>query len=718
MKVLSIGSDRKLFEEGSAVRSRILDYGNLSEELHIIVFANRSLGLHEETISKNIFLYPTNSWSRWSYIPSAIKKAFELRRSDLHVDVVTAQDPFESGLTAFLVSRILGAKLHLQVHIDFLNPYFGAESLMNRIRVYFGKFLLPRADAIRVVSENIRRSLLDISSKMPPITVLPIFIDTEEFKKGIITHDLKKKYPQFDFHTLMASRLVPQKNISLAIDAFKEISAKYPKAGLVISGNGTLEHELKKKVEKLGLEKSVIFENWQSDLVSYYKTADLFLLTSNYEGYGMTIVEALASGCPVIATVVGCAREVIKNGENGFIFPVGDKDALVSLMDRVIRKSVKFEIKPIKLETKKKYLESYNASLEDTLKKRVSATNILILTQKMDRNDDFLGFFHGWTEEFAKHFGKITLICLGKGEYDLPKNVKVLSLGKEQGVSRFRYVLNFYHYIWRERKNYDAVFVHMNQEYVLLGVSLWKMMGKKVSLWRNHPKGSFLTRIAMMLSNKIFCTSRYSFTAHSKKTIFMPVGIDTNLFEKENVARKHNSILFLGRIAPVKKPDLIIEALKIIDQGGVEMTATFCGSYLPEHTEYAETLVEKVKEYKLNDKIVFQKGIPHAKTPRIYNTHEVFINPSPSGMYDKTIFEAMACECLVLTSNLNLRGEIDDMFLFDEGDKRGLADKLKALLSLDPKIKKEKGEILRKYVIEKHSLEYLAQTLAKKLEKR
>jgi hypothetical protein len=59
---------------------------------------------------------------------------------------------------------------------------------------------------------------------------------------------------------------------------------------------------------------------------------------------------------------------------------------------------------------------------------------LLIITQKVDINDPILGFFHRWIEEFAKHCEKITVICLYKGTYNLPNNVKVLSLGKEEGV--------------------------------------------------------------------------------------------------------------------------------------------------------------------------------------------------------------------------------------------------------------------------------------------
>ena len=155
---------------------------------------------------------------------------------------------------------------------------------------------------------------------------------------------------------------------------------------------------------------------------------------------------------------------------------------------------------------------------------------LLIVTQKVDRNDSVLGFFHRWIEEFAKYCSQLTLICLQRGEYNLPANVKVLSLGKETGRSRVKYLWRFYKYIWQERKNYDVVFVHMNQEYILLAGWLWKILGKKVFMWRNHYSGSLFTDIAASFCRKVFCTSKYSYTAKYKKTVLMPVGIDTNLF--------------------------------------------------------------------------------------------------------------------------------------------------------------------------------------------
>ena len=182
--------------------------------------------------------------------------------------------------------------------------------MSNRVRVVIAKFLLPKADCVRVVSKRIADSLKTIVSDSK-IHILPIFVDIEKIKNTVISVDLHKKYPQFESIVLMVSRLEREKNIPLAIFAMKDVVKKYPKTGLVIVGDGSERKALESKVKSLKLKDIVIFDGWKSKetIYSYYKTADLFLITSDYEGYGMTIIEALTSGLSVLSTDVGVARE-------------------------------------------------------------------------------------------------------------------------------------------------------------------------------------------------------------------------------------------------------------------------------------------------------------------------------------------------------------------------------------------------------------------------
>ena len=341
---------------------------------------------------------------------------------------------------------------------------------------------------------------------------------------------------------------------------------------------------------------------------------------------------------------------------------------------------------------------------------------ILVLTQIVDTHDPFLGFFHAWLEEFSQRFEAITVVCLKEGEHSLPENVQVHSLGKEDGVGRMEYIRRFFAYIWKFRSEYSSVFVHMNHEYVLLGGWLWRLMGKKVTLWRNHFAGNVLVDFAALFCHKVFCTSKYSYTAKYAKTVFMPVGAPEKIFyAQKNVERKPNSILSLVRISPAKKLEQLIDALALLRERGVDYTAHICGDTTPELKEYEEMLHAKVKDKQLEQVVTFSKGVPYVEVPEQYSRNVISVNQSPSGMYDKTLFEAMLCETLVLSCNENLRGEIDDLFVFTEDSVEELADKLEHLLRLGEGERKRLAAGLREYALSKHSLSSLGNTLYKEL---
>ena len=340
---------------------------------------------------------------------------------------------------------------------------------------------------------------------------------------------------------------------------------------------------------------------------------------------------------------------------------------------------------------------------------------LLVFTQKIDLDDSFLSFFHEWVKELSGHFESVIVVCLYKGKYDLPANVQVLSLGKELGVSRIRYIKNFYSYIWKFRKEYDRVFVHMNQEYILLGGLLWKIWGKKIYMWRNHHAGSWLTSLAAVFCMKVFCTSRFSYTAKYGKTEIMPVGVALDRFSTsestgEKILRTSQSLLFLARIAPIKKPDLFIEALINLKGRFPKLTGNIYGDPLPQDVTYCEQLKKRVKDVHAETYVTFNKGVPNSMTPKIYAAHDIFINLSSSGMYDKTIFEAMASGSLIIASNDNLRGQIHDDCIFKDRDVPELIMKLERMLRYSKEEREIRVRELRAFA-GKHSLRILGERL-------
>ena len=362
-----ISTDRNIFDEQSAVRMRMVDYGKLFDELHIVVFSQKKPHVPIKVkISENVFAYPTNSFNRWFYIWGAYRLGKKIIKKSKDF-IVTVQDPFETGFAGWLISSHFGLGLNLQVHTDFLSSYFVKDSFLNKVRVQIAKFLLTQANSIRVVSERVKHSLVT-KLKIPEqnIMILPIFTDAHKIKATPAVFSLHEKYTEFDFIILMVGRLEKEKNFPLALKAFSFVVDKHPKTGLVIVGVGSELDNLREKASELGVQSNVVFEGWQDHLISYYKTADLFLCTSNYEGYGMALIEAAISGCPIVSTNVGVLSYVFKNENSALICNPGDLDCLVAhlLLAREGEK-LRFNLK----EQAKKALEDNILSKEEYLER-------------------------------------------------------------------------------------------------------------------------------------------------------------------------------------------------------------------------------------------------------------------------------------------------------------------------------------------------------------
>lgn len=340
-------------------------------------------------------------------------------------------------------------------------------------------------------------------------------------------------------------------------------------------------------------------------------------------------------------------------------------------------------------------------------------TKLLFVTQVMDKDDGVLGAYHGLVAELAHRFEQIEVICLKEGSYELPSNVRVHSLGKERGsVPAIVYAIRFKFLAWKLRHNYDAVFVHMNQEYILVAGLLWKLLGKRIYMWRNHYAGSLLTDIAAAFCTNVFCTSKHSYTAKYKKTIFMPVGVDTARFSANtSVTRIPHSILFFARIAPSKRPDMFVDALSILHSQGEQFEASIYGSPTPENQTYYEALKSRVQELGLQNSVQFFLGVPNAQAPIIFQAHEIFVNCSPSGMYDKTLFEAAASGCAVLTSSEDF-GQVADNSYFTNAEE--LSAKLQKTLNLSL-IQREEQVISLKSISNLNSLSSLCRSLSKQM---
>lgn len=139
------------------------------------------------------------------------------------------------------------------------------------------------------------------------------------------------------YRIVTCGRLTKQKNQRIQADAVAALSAKYPEIQLRIYGTGELREELLEHIASLGCGDHVMLMGETSDVEKALSEADAFILTSDHEGMPNALMEALAAGVPCISTDCPCGgpRELIRDGVNGFLIPVGDTGALVGKLDRL-----------------------------------------------------------------------------------------------------------------------------------------------------------------------------------------------------------------------------------------------------------------------------------------------------------------------------------------------------------------------------------------------
>ncbi len=233
-----------------------------------------------------------------------------------------------------IFSQLVGARnarIVVSEHIDFryATKHSGMAKFFNK---HLARFIYSRSDAVVAVSKGVAESL----TKCVSIPVRKISVIYNPIRDRALSYQefaddgLLKWWHSGDHKIVTIGKLKAQKNQKLMLDSMKLVK-EHRDIRLLILGDGPLRRELECQVEETGLKTVVRMPGIRSDPYPYLLKADLFVLSSDFEGLGNVITEALSCGVPVVSTDCPSGpAEILEDGRFGILVPVRDKDALAS----------------------------------------------------------------------------------------------------------------------------------------------------------------------------------------------------------------------------------------------------------------------------------------------------------------------------------------------------------------------------------------------------
>lgn len=313
-----------------------------------------------------------------SFATASLRSALVALR-DLRGDVLLyPRSWFPSANWQFdLAARLIGSG-YVTIEHSTCEPPSGA-SLGDRGR----RLLLTVAPRVVVaVSEFSARRLQEVGFGLSKLVVVHNGVDPDRFHPDPVARRLVRTRWGLDDDCLVfgyAGRLSGEKGLSFALAAFARSCATSPHARLVMVGDGSLRSELATAADALGVSSRVRFEAFSSEMHRLYQAFDHFVLPSLTEALPLSLLEAMASGCAVIATTVGGVPEVLPDEAVGWTVPPADVDALARAMTRALALSPA-DRAVLGARARQRVIDAFDArrqmsSLVDLLEQRLSAVH-------------------------------------------------------------------------------------------------------------------------------------------------------------------------------------------------------------------------------------------------------------------------------------------------------------------------------------------------------
>jgi len=204
-------------------------------------------------------------------------------------------------------------------------------------------FSIERSDGVTAVSQSLREDTIAQVGVRGEITVIPNFLDCTQYRRRA-EPDLRARLcpaDRYEAIVIHISNFRPVKRVDVALEVFRRIRERV-RARFVLVGDGPARADVKHRAEAYGLSQDVVFAGEQEDPIAWLSVADLFLLPSIAESFGLAALEAMACEVPVVASKIGGLPEIIEDGATGFVCPPNDVQGMAErgiavLKDRALR---------------------------------------------------------------------------------------------------------------------------------------------------------------------------------------------------------------------------------------------------------------------------------------------------------------------------------------------------------------------------------------------
>ena len=305
-------------------------------EVHFVTYAQpfRLVGLHERVFYHEVEM---EDYPLFEYPPYSLALAVALhdaaRRE--HLDVLHMHYAIPHATAAFLAKQMLAAERDIKIVTTLHGTDITLVGLHPSFRA-ITRFSILQSDGLSAVSQFLKdETVRHFSVPEHRIEVIPNFVDTEVWRRDREPCHRSKLAPEGQKIVMHVSNFRAVKRVLDVVEVFAKIREKV-KARLVLVGEGPERPRALERAQALGLGDDVLYLGRHASVEELLSCADLFLLPSASESFGLAALEAMACGAPVVASNAGGLPEVVQDGVSGYLLPVGAIDEMAQASIRVL----------------------------------------------------------------------------------------------------------------------------------------------------------------------------------------------------------------------------------------------------------------------------------------------------------------------------------------------------------------------------------------------